>query len=152
MLQAERTTSCMPVGAFGHQSMRAGHLSLNHCRMWKDTLGPKIWKRYLMDGGCRASLRKASGPYETNSWNSRLLFSGEINDSVDIAGLPIEFGEVSEAEALRIRGAVFRALLDRVNTRMLDLSIVARAYEREVELVERRALMMLPPQSLVRKA
>lgn len=152
MLQAERTTSCMPVGAFGRQSMRAGHLSLNHCRMWKDTLGPKIWKRYLMDGGCRAILRKASGPCETNSWNSRLLFPGEINDSVDIAGLPIEFGEVSEAEALRIRGAVFRALLDRVNTRMLDLSIVARAYEREVELVERRALMMLPPQSLVRKA
>lgn len=100
-----------------------------------------------MDGGCREISRKVSEVFETDSCYSRLLRLGEINDSVDIAGLPIEFGEVSEAEALRIRGAVFRALLDRVNTRMLDLSIVARAYEREVESVERRALMMLPPHS-----
>lgn len=67
-----------------------------------------------------------------------------MKETSEIAGLPIDLSDVSEAEALRIRAAVFRALLDRANSRILDLTIVARAYEREVELLERRAFMMLP--------
>lgn len=70
--------------------------------------------------------------------------TAEVKETSEIAGLPIDLSDVSEAEALRVRAAVFRALLDRANSRILDLTIVARAYEREVELVERRAFMMLP--------
>lgn len=67
----------------------------------------------------------------------------EVRQITRLAQLPIEMRTESTSEVLRVRAAVYRSLLNRANTQMLHMSLIAKAYENALELVERQALVML---------
>lgn len=60
-----------------------------------------------------------------------------------LAKLPIRMNRESEAETLRIRAAVYRSLLERAKERIFNMTLIAKVYEKEIELIERQALLML---------
>lgn len=67
----------------------------------------------------------------------------EVRQITRLAQLPIEMRTESTSEVLRVRAAVYSSLLNRANTQMLHMSLIAKAYENALELVERQALVML---------